>query len=201
MFELLLLVLLTTCSVKTLTFEVFNQLHFKTYSYDRTYRSYDEAIDFCESQSRRLIQIKSRSESEWIQKFMPFSPIAIIGTQRLPPEGNTTKWLDGCDITWYNWASKFEPGHGPGYCDFVALYPDMTWFAPVTVGGVCMFKALTLCEKSPLDGIKLESTSTADGHWAFFITAGILFMAVIIVSKRICFSRTQTRKSQKSVLV
>ena len=51
--------------------EFYNDKLNKRYYLDNHERSYEDSISFCESYNGRLVQIKSKNESDWIRDNLP----------------------------------------------------------------------------------------------------------------------------------
>jgi len=91
----------------------------KSYFYETgTVRNYHQAKMFCESQNSTLVQIKSADEQRILDKHVPNVAnrywIGVETSSRTLP----TKFLDGTEITWYNWS----PSEPRGEFDCRAIY-------------------------------------------------------------------------------
>lgn len=94
----------------------------KTYYYFGEMADYKNATMLCSSVDATLVIIRSQQENDWIMDNLPGSGSFWLGAQPACPPGRLppTKFVDGSDIEWINWAPH-EPESSYRHCMAVGV--------------------------------------------------------------------------------
>lgn len=99
------------------------------HSYQRfdTVKTWQQAVNQCDSLKGTLLSITSQEENDWIVSQLLNAQNAWLGSTDRKLEGVWKSWTSGEAIDYTNWKPG-EPDNGAGAEeDFLQIYPDGTW--------------------------------------------------------------------------
>ena len=112
----------------------------KTYIYDDTKRTFENAINFCELFGSTIVSVGSKLESEWIRANLRPSNFYWLAVQSMS-YSIPTQYLNGSKLTWTDWS--FGQPNGTYGCPAIVIDPLFGQWSLKS----CVDKFQVVCEK------------------------------------------------------